>query len=202
MGLRVAVVCSSNMNRSMEAHAVLAKRGFDVRSFGTGSRVKIPGPSKRQPNVYDFGTTYDSIRRDLVAKDARLYTENGMLGMLERNRRIKAKPQRFCEEAREGDHRFDLVLTCQEKVFDEVMADFQRWGEEEDAHGGGEGKPVHVVNMDVVDNPEDATIGAFLLCELVKSMAASPDLDDDIEDIIRECEEKSGRSIMHNICFY
>ena len=28
--------------------------------------------------------------------------------------------------------------------------------------------PVHVINMNVVDNPEDATIGAFLLCELAQ----------------------------------
>ena len=25
---------------------------------------------------------------------------------------------------------------------------------------------VHVINIDVIDNPEDATLGAFMLCEL------------------------------------
>lgn len=72
--LKVAVICSSNMNRSMEAHSVLSKRNFTVSSYGTGDKIKIPGKSPREPNVYPFGTTYKEIYKDLINKDKKLYT--------------------------------------------------------------------------------------------------------------------------------
>ena len=37
--------------------------------------------------------------------------------MLDRNRRIKQKPERFQENKDE----FDLIVTCQERVFDQVL---------------------------------------------------------------------------------
>jgi len=37
--------------------------------------------------------------------------------MLDRNRRIKPKPERFQEC---GDH-FDVIVTCEERVYDQVI---------------------------------------------------------------------------------
>ncbi|XP_077007706.1 RNA polymerase II subunit A C-terminal domain phosphatase SSU72 isoform X1 [Tamandua tetradactyla] len=160
--LRVAVVCSSNQNRSMEAHNILSKRGFSVRSFGTGTHVKLPGPAPDRPNVYDFKTTYDQMYNDLLRKDKELYTQNGILHMLDRNKRIKPRPERFqnCKDL------FDLILTCEERVYDQVVEDLNS-REQETC------QPVHVINVDIQDNHEEATLGAFLICELCQCVAMS-----------------------------
>ena len=60
-----------------------------VSNFYSFKCQQIPGESERKPNTYPFGTTYDHIFADLTAKDKELYTKNGMLHIMERNRRIK-----------------------------------------------------------------------------------------------------------------
>ena len=50
-----------------------SKKGFDVRSYGTGTVVKLPGPGPEQPNIYEFGTTYQFMYEDLHRKDPHLY---------------------------------------------------------------------------------------------------------------------------------
>jgi RNA polymerase II subunit A C-terminal domain phosphatase SSU72 len=189
--IRYAVVCSSNMNRSMEAHSFLQKKGFNIKSYGTGNMIKIPGKSEKEPNQYPFGTSYDDIYTDLKSKDKSLYTKNGMLHIMERNRRIKKGPEKF----QETNGRYDVILTVEEKVYDQVLADF-------DEKGGQCDEPVHVINMNVVDNPEDATIGAFLLCDLASLLSSSEDLDNDIEEIIQEFESKAERELLHSVLFY
>jgi len=189
--LRLAVVCSSNMNRSMEAHARLHKKGYNVLSFGTGEKIKLPGPSLSQPNVYEFGTSYEEIYQDLAKKDKVMYKQNGILHMLDRNRIIKPRPDRL----QDSDKQFDVIMTAEERVYDQVLEHFEQRGSKED-------QLVHVINMDIQDNQEEATIGAFLFHELVQMFTGSLDLDNEIDELLQDFEMKCKRPILHSVLFY
>lgn len=189
--LYIAVICSSNMNRSMEAHAFLAKKGFRVKSFGTGDKVKLPGVSADRPNCYEFGVPYDDIYNDLIEKDKSFYTQNGLLHMLDRNRRIKQHPERF----QASSERFHVIITCEERVYDQVV----EWISSQPSLYS---QPVHVINVDIQDNHEEATLGAFIISDLVTRMSQSSDLDNDIDELLNKFESKNQRSILNCVLFY
>ncbi|ENN76214.1 RNA polymerase II subunit A C-terminal domain phosphatase SSU72 [Dendroctonus ponderosae] len=188
--LRIAVICSSNMNRSMEAHAFLSKKGFRVNSFGTGDKVKIPGSAADRPNIYEFGTSYDDIYKDLLEKDKTLYTQNGLLHTLDRNRRIKSHPEKF----QDSTEKFDILVTCEERVYDQVLEFMEN-------KAPSDNSIVHVINIDIRDNLEEATIGAFLISDLCMHIVTAEDLDNDIEEVLHSFEEKCQRPILHSIVF-
>ena len=85
------------------------------------------------------------------------YKQSGLLHMIERNRRIKTCPQRFqdCKE------RFDVIITCEERVYDQLL-------EFMESKTPVSNSIVHVINVDIQDNHEEATLGAFLIGDLVQ----------------------------------
>lgn len=76
--------------------------------------------------------------------------------MLDRNRRIKPKPERF----QLSKDKFDILITCEERVYDQVIECMESRIKEDN-------QPVHLINIDIQDNHEEATVGSFLICELV-----------------------------------
>ncbi|KAL8722680.1 MAG: hypothetical protein Q9181_007436 [Wetmoreana brouardii] len=180
--LKFCTVCASNQNRSMEAHLRLSLASYPVISFGTGSLVRLPGPSISQPNVYPFNSTsYDTMYTELNGKDPRLYRANGLLTMLERNRSVKFGPERWQDWAigtPRLDHKddrgsagveggvVDVVITCEERCWDAVVDNLVE-------REGKLNRPVHVINVDIKDNHEEALVGGKAILELADMLNAA-----------------------------
>ena len=89
-----------------------------------------------------------------------------------------------------------MILTAEERVYDQVL---EHWGEREDSE---DCTSVHLINIDIQDNHEEATIGAFLFHQLVQTFAESPDLDNEMDELLQEFEARCSRSILHSVLFY
>lgn len=55
----------------------------------------MPGQTAAEPNVYEFGTPYTVMHKDLQQKAEEYYQKRGLLKMLERNARVKLAPERW-----------------------------------------------------------------------------------------------------------
>jgi RNA polymerase II subunit A C-terminal domain phosphatase SSU72 len=187
----------------MEAHLRLttAPSPYPTISFGTGSLVRLPGPSITQPNVYNFNSTsYAAMYDELASKDPRLYRANGILPMLERNKGVKWGPERWQDwrvgvprvgkrplpptgvdmggpvadadykddKGHEGTEAgtVDIVITCEERCWDAVVDDLL-------LRGSPLNRPVHVFNVDIKDNHEEALVGGKAILELADELNAA-----------------------------
>lgn len=194
--LKFAMVCYSNQNRSMEAHKVLQEGHFDVCSYGVGSSVRLPGPSQDRPNVYEFGTPYDTILQDLLArppKEQEHYRRLGIIDMLERNRKVKRAPEKW--QTCEGLEVLDVVITFEERVMDLLVEDMV-------GRAPQRMHPVLVINLDVPDNNQqalDAAPQAEFLCQMLEE---SEDWVNSIDHILEKFEDETGRKCMYTVVFF
>ncbi|ELU43118.1 phosphoprotein phosphatase [Rhizoctonia solani AG-1 IA] len=168
------VVCASNQNRSMEAHNVLARAGFRVISSGTGSAVRLPGPTADRPNIYAFGTPYDDMWNDLHNQDP-----NGLLKMLDRNRKIKRAPERWQDNRTQADVVITYLLS----------------------RGGESNRPVHVINVEIKDNHEEALKAGLAIQDLAAAIEGSDDLDQDMTRILATQQERHPHSLLHALLY-
>lgn len=58
-----------------------------------------------------------SLTVDCVCVHPISYTQNGLLHMLDRNRRIKSRPERF----QDTEEQFDVIFTVEERIYDSVL---------------------------------------------------------------------------------
>ena len=154
---------------------------LDVKSYGTGNSCKLPGKKQNQPNIYPYETaTYQEIYEDLEKQDLEFYTNNGLIKMVDRNRKIKERPERFQVAARE--HHFDVIICCEERVYDAVIEDLV--SREHSKY------PVHVVNVEIKDNAEQASVGGQIIKEIALRFEESPNIHVEGFKILTEMRAK------------
>ena len=118
---------------------------------------------------------------ELSTKDPRLYRANGLLNMLERNKNVKWGPERWQDWAI-GRPRLehasdkgsggteagvvDVVITCEERCWDAVVEDLLN-------RGAPLNRPVHVINVDIKDNHEEALVGGNAIVDLAGCLNAA-----------------------------
>ena len=166
----------------MVAHLRLSLASYPVISFGTGSLVRLPGPSINLPNVYPFNSvSYSQMYNELSTKDSRLYRQNGVLAMVDRNQSVKWGPERW-QDWPVGKPRLehkadmgskgveggvvDVVITCEERCWDAVVNNLIE-------RGSPLNRPVHIINVDIKDNHEEALVGGRAILDLADSLNAA-----------------------------
>jgi RNA polymerase II subunit A C-terminal domain phosphatase SSU72 len=205
--LSFGTVCSSNINRSMEAHLVLGNAGLRVESYGTGTTVRLPGRSAMEPRVFKFGTLYSEMYKSMsgTPEDVAFFNQNGVLGLCRRGAAVKPAPQRWQDTPNEVITQHDVAIAFEERIFDAVVEDLQTREPTEDF------APIHVICLDTKDNPHEAKIQgriALELCWLLEETAkrvGREGLVDQIPEILDAFQTERMKhtpiKVLHQLCY-
>jgi len=88
-----------------------------------------------------------------------------------------------------------VVITCEERCFDSVCEDLLSRRNELN-------RAVHVINVEVKDNHEEAQIAAQAILELARRLNQSPDPDSEIDQIIDQQQQQFPYPLLHTIAYY
>lgn len=189
----VALVCQSNVNRSMAAHEILQSLPINIASYGIGSKVRLPGETQHTPNVFEFGTPYTTMIKQLTQKNEQRYTANGILPMLKRDSLIKLAPERWISDNVPYYH---LVITYEDRVYDTLITSLSQ-------HLSYQHRISHIINIQTTDNTTEANVSATLTLQLIESfIAMGNEWEEHIENIMDKWEQDTGRKLIHQIWWY
>lgn len=110
--------------------------------------------------------------------------------MLDRNRRIKTAPERWQESSSLSPTAANVIITCEERCFDSVVDDlFSR--------GGDLNRPVHVINMEIKDNHEEALVAGRAMIDLCKMIEEAQDVEAEMDSIIERQMQRHPHQLLH-----
>jgi RNA polymerase II subunit A C-terminal domain phosphatase SSU72 len=128
---------------------------------------------------------------------------------MERNRLLKQAPQRFQDLALRSvpllgvsdsisANGYDVIITCEERCFDIVCQELSQ------RTIGFHNRPVHVINFDIRDTPEDAMVGARSILSFVQMLEECIDLDNEFDQRLREFMESKSciHPMLYSVHFY
>jgi RNA polymerase II subunit A C-terminal domain phosphatase SSU72 len=150
------------------------------------------GPTADQPNVFEFGTPYEVMEAELMQKDLSLYTSNGMLDILARNKKVKRAPEKW--QLQPAIH-CDVALTFEQRVMDALIENMY-------SRASASGQPLLVINIDVKDNATEAKKAgqeALFMCRAINAMG--DDWLDQLEAVMDDFYRQTGRRPVYTICF-
>ncbi|KAL7719887.1 RNA polymerase II subunit A C-terminal domain phosphatase SSU72 [Entamoeba marina] len=173
----VAVICKSNLNRSISAHCRLKRLGYNVSSYGTGQYTILPSPIKTKTHKFNFGESYRDIKAKLPKDEINVdfFRKNRIYQMLDRNADLKNAPEKFQESRKEHI----LIFTLDSTVYMDVLEYF-------DSRIPETGNICYVFNINVTDSLDAAEKGALDVTKFLEMLEADTDWENNIDKVVRQ----------------